>query len=86
MDDLHIYRLKLPKGINEMTVPDDDGYTIYIDSELTANDARKSLYHAMSHIICNDFEKTTVNEIEFENHGESVLNDLDVPMNVKFID
>lgn len=86
MGDLHIYRVKLPYGINEMIMPDDDGYTIYIDSELDENDAKKSLCHALNHIKFNDFEKNIVNEIEFENHGEVSIDEFNLLIDVKFIE
>ena len=68
MDDIFVYFVKLPPQINEMVLPCDGGYTIYIDSRLTWEQKRKMYDHAIGHIENYDFELADVNEIEHEAH------------------
>lgn len=70
MYDYYVYRIELPNGIHEMVVPnsDDDGFTIYIDSRLSDNQAEAAYQHALGHITNNDFSKMSVQEIEHEAH------------------
>lgn len=68
MDDIYTYLIPLPPGINEIVMPCFGGYTIYIDSRLTREKQVRSYYHALNHIINNDFEKADVQEIETNAH------------------
>ena len=67
-DNVNIYVLDLPDGINEMVAPCLGGYTIYIDDKLSPEGKRKAYDHALYHINNNDFEKSDVNQIEIEAH------------------
>ena len=75
MYDVYVYRIELPGNINEMVVPnsDDDGFTIYIDSRLSDNQAEAAYQHALGHITNNDFSKMSVQKIEHEAHQAEVL-------------
>lgn len=67
-DDINVYIIDLPDGINEMVTPCSGGYTIYIDDKLSPEGRREAYAHALYHITNHDFEKSDVNRIEFEAH------------------
>ena len=70
MDDVFVYVVDLPPGINEMVVPCTDGnYTVYLSAKLNDEGQRKAYEHAMWHINHNDFQKDNVQQIEVEAHG-----------------
>lgn len=68
MPDAFVYYTDLPDGINEMVSPCLDGYNIYIDKDLTHEDAIKAYEHALSHIR-EDFHGGDVQEIEYRAHS-----------------
>ena len=70
MDDIFVYCVDLPDGINEMVTPCFEGYTVYIDIKLDILRRRKAFRHALKHIIRRDFEKGRVSAIEREAHGK----------------
>ena len=71
-NEYHIYYVQLPDGFNEAVMPCDDGYTVYIDPRQSEDGMIRSYEHAMRHIKRYDFQKTNVQEIEFEAHkGET---------------
>lgn len=64
MDDIYVYTVPLPAGVNEMVLPCVGGYTVYINIILD-DDARIEAYnHAMKHIQHNDFNGGCVQSIE----------------------
>lgn len=67
-DNIYVYMVNLPDGINEAVTPCADGYTIYIDDKLGPEGKEKAYRHAMYHIQNHDFEKYDVNKIEVEAH------------------
>jgi hypothetical protein len=67
-DDVNIYVVDLPDGINEMVAPCLGGYTIYIDDKLSPEGKRRAYSHALYHIVNHDFEKLDVNDIEVNAH------------------
>ena len=69
-ENIYTYLVDLPDGINEMITPCADGYTVYIDARLDMAHRRKAYRHAMKHVLGNDFDKTNVQEIEYEAHKE----------------
>ncbi len=75
MYDSDVGLIELQNGIHEMVVPnsDDDGFTIYIDSRLSDNQAEAAYQHALGHITNNDFSKMSVQKIEHEAHQAEVL-------------
>lgn len=70
MDDVYTYLVRLPEQIDEMVVPCLDGYTVYIDQNLTAERRISAFHHAVRHILRGDFEKADVGQIEGENTHE----------------
>ena len=66
MDNIYVYYVPLPEGIDEAVLPCFDGYTIYIDSKQSISGMERAYKHAIGHIINNDFEKHDVKEIETE--------------------
>ena len=68
MDDMFVYFVKLPPKINEIVMPCNGGYTIYIDSGLSWEKKVEVYKHAIGHIENGDFEKADVQEIEYEAH------------------
>lgn len=72
MDDTFVYYAKLPNGVDEMVVPCNDGYTIYIDKDLSSEQMNKAYCHAIKHIENNDFSKDDVQSIEKKAHDEEV--------------
>ncbi len=69
-DNLYIYLIKLPTGINEAILPCEDGYTIYLDERLTGEQLIKAYEHAISHIEHGDFfnESMTASQKESRAH------------------
>ncbi len=67
-DDAFVYYTPLPKGIKEMVVPCDGGYTIYIDRNLTTEQMMRAYRHALRHINNNDFASSDVQKIERRAH------------------
>lgn len=68
MDNIYVYFVNLPPGINEAVLPCLEGYTIYIDSRLTWEKRQQVYNHALGHIKNGDFEKCNVQEIEYDAH------------------
>ena len=66
MDDVFVYFMKLPDGIDEFVTPCSDGFTVYIDSSLDDRHRRKAYAHAIGHIKEMDFEK------EYSLEGENL--------------
>lgn len=64
MGEVFVYLVELPPGINEMVTPCADGWTIYIDIDLTEPEREKAFKHAMGHIENGDFEQDDVQAIE----------------------
>ena len=71
MDDLFIYMIELPNGVNEFVTPCIGGYTVYINENLTYEDRIKAFQHALYHIEHNDFDKTDVQSIESDAHRKA---------------
>lgn len=69
-DDIFVYMVDLPGGINEMVAPCMMGYTIYINDKLSPEGRRRAYKHALCHISNHDFEKSDVDSIEAEAHKE----------------
>ena len=70
MDDIFVYCVKLPPGINEMVTPCCDGYTVYINIGLDLWQRRQALRHAIDHIIGKDFNGGNVQKIERGRHAK----------------
>lgn len=70
MDDIFVYIVDLPLTVAEMVTPCTGGYTIYLNAKLTQEDRIKAYRHALRHVERNDWDKTDVQEIEYEAHKE----------------
>ena len=68
MDDIFLYFVKLPEGIDEVVLPCFDGYTVYIDPTLSYDQQLEAYNHALHHIRNHDWEKYDVQEVETEAH------------------
>lgn len=70
-DDVFIYFVDLPNGINEAVIPCFCGYTIYIGKNLPYEEQVKAYQHALFHIQNDDFSKMDVQEIESDAHRKA---------------
>ena len=71
MNDIYVYLVNLPPGIHEAVTPCRDGYTIYIDNDLSPDAKLEAYNHAVRHILNRDFEiEGNVQEIERRAHGD----------------
>lgn len=69
MENINVQFLNMDTMIPEHLVKnDDDSYTIFLNARLSKDSQLKSYYHALKHIIDDDFEKDNVQEIEAEAH------------------
>ena len=66
MDNIYIYLVKLPPGINEAVLPCEDGYTVYLDERLMGEDLIRAYDHAMEHIDNGDCWNETMSAGEKE--------------------
>ena len=65
----NIVMMNMEYGIHEQVTLNRDGsYTIFLNARDSHEQQLLSYYHALSHIEKNDFEKSDVQEIEFEAH------------------
>ena len=69
MDDVYVYYVELPDGINEAVLSCVNGYTIYIDPRQSKEGIIRSYNHALQHIQNDDFCKLDVHEIEYGSHA-----------------
>lgn len=72
MVDVFTYLVELPDQIEEMVVPCLDGYTVYIDQNLTAERRVSAFRHALRHILQGDHEKADVGQIERNTQDEEI--------------
>lgn len=63
------YIVSLPSGVNEAVMACADGFTIYINEDLSSMGRKKAFLHAMKHIDKNDFFRSDVQSIESEAHN-----------------
>ena len=81
MDDVYVYYVQLPDGIEEAVLPCFDGYTIYIDHRLSQQGREAAYQHAIEHINRNDFERAEIygiQQIESEAHVSGGKNEKNV--------
>ena len=67
---VNVYFVDFPntKGHEMVCLNEDDSYTILINSRLNHETALEAYNHAMRHIQNEDFQKTDVQDIEYETH------------------
>ena len=68
IDNVYVYVIPLPPQIDEMVVPCSDGYTVYISIDLDEAARMEAYNHALGHIRRNDWQKVSVQAIEYEAH------------------
>jgi len=76
MDDIFIYLIDLPPKVDEAVTPCFEGYTVYINRNLSKDRQMMAYVHALKHISRNDFEKLDVQVIESAAHKNSVSDDI----------
>lgn len=70
MEDINVQLMDMDTMVPEQLVKnDDDSYTIFLNARLSQESRLKSYYHALRHIIENDFQKEDVQEIESKAHN-----------------
>lgn len=74
MDDVFTYIVDLP--VDEMVVPCEDGYTVYISGRLSKSEQEQAYLHAIRHINSGDFDSVyDVQKVELKAHeGEQYEN------------
>lgn len=70
MDDVYVYVVQLPPSVHEIVTPCLNGYTVYINDNLSYKGRLEAYEHALKHIRNHDFEKEDVQEIEHDAHFE----------------
>ncbi len=71
MNDTFVYFASLPAGVDEIVVPCLDGFTVYIDENLSLDRQKKAYTHALEHIANGDFDydnTASVHEVELKAH------------------
>lgn len=69
MDDVYAYLVKLPSNIPEAVTKCSDGYTVYLNENMTHERQMEAYLHALGHIRNMDFDKMNVQEIESDAHA-----------------
>lgn len=69
-DDVFIYTVDLQGKARAMAMPCIEGYTVYVDRNLSPDQQIEAARHELDHISHADFEKTDVQEIERKRHGK----------------
>lgn len=70
LEDINVQLMDMDTMVPEQLVKnDDDSYTIFLNARLSQESRLKSYYHALRHIIENDFQKEDVQEIESKAHN-----------------
>lgn len=58
-EDVFVYYASMPNTIDEMVLSGPDGYSVYINSNLTYEKQRHAYLHALGHIERGDIEDET---------------------------
>nr|WP_300838936.1 hypothetical protein [uncultured Acetatifactor sp.] len=67
--DVNVHLIDFQMPGREMVVPnEDDSYTILINARLSQDEQLKAYQHALSHISNGDFEKSDIQNIEYQAH------------------
>lgn len=68
MDNIYVYLIDLPDRVDEMVTPCADGYTVYLNARLSYARRVQAYHHALRHIERNDWNKSSVQDIENDAH------------------
>ena len=71
MDGVFVYLAPLPPNIKESVIPCSDGYTIYINENLSGDERIDAYFHALFHIEHGDYNKDDIQAIESAAHFDS---------------
>lgn len=64
-DDVHIYIQDLPHKIKGFTVPDADGYSVYLNAHCSREQNERTLKHELRHIVrCDCYSPVRVGILE----------------------
>lgn len=70
---INVVQIPMEHGMHEMITQNQDGsFTIFINARDSHERRMESYNHALHHINNNDFEKSDVQEIEYEAHREVI--------------
>lgn len=72
MDDTFVYCVPLPSSVSEMVTPCIDGFTVYINENLSDQKKKEAYEHALKHIQNGDFDcdvTRDVQEMELNAHS-----------------
>ena len=70
MDDINVRILDMDTKVPEHLVKNnDDSYTIFLNARMSRENQIASYYHALKHIIEDDFQNESVQEIEINTHN-----------------
>ena len=74
MEDINVQILDMDTMVPEHLVKNaDESYTIFLNARVSQESHLKSYYHALRHIIENDFQKEDVQRIEIIAHGQNKI-------------
>lgn len=74
LDDINVQILDMDTKVPEHLVKNnDDSYTIFLNARMSRENQIASYYHALKHIIEDDFQKENVQEIEKSTHSSKIL-------------
>lgn len=68
-EDIFVYMIAMPDSVHEAVTPCFDGFTIYINKNLSYEQRQRAFIHALRHIQNKDFEKDNVQAIESQAHS-----------------
>lgn len=69
-EEIYVYTVPLPDRVHECVVPCLDGFTVYIDENMTHEQQLEKYRHAVRHIRKGHFNMEDVQAIEAEAHGK----------------
>lgn len=74
-NDIHTFVIDFPVTcVAEMVRQNEDGsYTILLNAKMSHERLQKAYLHALGHITHNDFEKSDIQEIEYEAHRRDAV-------------
>lgn len=73
MTDIYTYIVELPTDVHEMVTPCPGGYTVYLRAGDSYERQREAYYHAIAHIMSDDFGKDNVQDIEMIAHRRDAV-------------
>ena len=70
---VNVFLVDFPTKAHGMVTANEDGsFTILLNARLSLSQQRKAYRHEMWHIKNHDFEKSDVQEIEYQAHRDSI--------------